>query len=226
MADPTAFVGYDSRLEWHSAELAALVAAGVLPRGRALDLGCGHGIESLFLTARGWRVVGIDSDRNSIEAALERKHLLPKARRPYVKFEKKNATTFREHQPGTFQVVVERLLYVNLFPELLNLEAATGGESRRARQGLIKTAAFALEPKGIFVMRFNTPDQDEWGEPVRQTLATDDSRLIQKYFVLRGPETGFVGLGTDPHQAPPSLVLTARPMSVLVLERNDSAPPA
>ena len=31
-----------------------------LPPGRALDAGCGHGSESLWLAARGWQVTGID----------------------------------------------------------------------------------------------------------------------------------------------------------------------
>ena len=35
-------------------------AAGYLPPGRALDAGCGHGSDTLWLAARGWRVTAVD----------------------------------------------------------------------------------------------------------------------------------------------------------------------
>jgi len=35
-------------------------AAGDLPPGRALDAGCGHGSETLWLAARGWQVTAVD----------------------------------------------------------------------------------------------------------------------------------------------------------------------
>jgi 2-polyprenyl-3-methyl-5-hydroxy-6-metoxy-1,4-benzoquinol methylase len=34
--------------------------AGDLAPGRALDAGCGHGPETLWLAARGWRVTAVD----------------------------------------------------------------------------------------------------------------------------------------------------------------------
>ena len=41
-----------------NAHLTAEVAA--LPAGRALDAGCGHGSDALWLAARGWRVTAVD----------------------------------------------------------------------------------------------------------------------------------------------------------------------
>jgi SAM-dependent methyltransferase len=41
-----------------NAQLTAQVAD--LPPGRALDAGCGHGSETLWLAARGWRVTAVD----------------------------------------------------------------------------------------------------------------------------------------------------------------------
>jgi 2-polyprenyl-3-methyl-5-hydroxy-6-metoxy-1,4-benzoquinol methylase len=40
-----------------------------LPRGRALDIGCGEGGDALWLAERGWRVDGVDVSRVAIERA-------------------------------------------------------------------------------------------------------------------------------------------------------------
>ena len=40
-----------------------------LPPGRALDAGCGHGAESMWLAARGWRVTGVDFSATALDIA-------------------------------------------------------------------------------------------------------------------------------------------------------------
>ena len=40
-----------------------------LPAGRALDAGCGHGAEALWLAAAGWRVTAVDFSVTALEQA-------------------------------------------------------------------------------------------------------------------------------------------------------------
>jgi len=46
--------------------------AGDLPPGRALDAGCGHGSEALWLAARGWQVTAVDFSATSLAYARSR----------------------------------------------------------------------------------------------------------------------------------------------------------
>lgn len=43
-----------------------VTAATPLPPGRALDLGCGHGAETLWLAARGWEVTAVDFSASAL----------------------------------------------------------------------------------------------------------------------------------------------------------------
>lgn len=54
----------------HRPPNAHLVAALASARsGRALDAGCGHGAESIWLAARGWEVVGVDFSASALAHA-------------------------------------------------------------------------------------------------------------------------------------------------------------
>lgn len=46
-----------------------LAAASQLPPGRALDAGCGHGAETLWLAAHGWEVTAVDFSASALEHA-------------------------------------------------------------------------------------------------------------------------------------------------------------
>lgn len=43
-----------------------IAAAGELPPGRALDAGCGHGAETLWLAANGWEVTALDFSASAL----------------------------------------------------------------------------------------------------------------------------------------------------------------
>lgn len=46
-----------------------LETAASLPPGRALDAGCGHGAEALWLASRGWQVLGVDFSASALAHA-------------------------------------------------------------------------------------------------------------------------------------------------------------
>jgi tellurite methyltransferase len=48
--------------------------ADLLPPGRALDLACGHGRNSLYLASLGWRITAVDSSPAAIRLLSERAH--------------------------------------------------------------------------------------------------------------------------------------------------------
>jgi ubiquinone/menaquinone biosynthesis C-methylase UbiE len=68
-----AYVSGNYRNHWHyskpSQELATLLASGIVGKGYALDLGCGAGVETMFLAENGLRASGIDVSEKAIELA-------------------------------------------------------------------------------------------------------------------------------------------------------------
>ena len=60
-------------------EVVELVAGGGLPPGRALDLGCGTGTNTIYLACKGWEAVGVDFSALAIRWARR------KARRAKVR---------------------------------------------------------------------------------------------------------------------------------------------
>ena len=56
-----------------SPELAALVAAGLIKKGaRILDVGCGGGLDAIFLAKIGFRVIGVDLSKKALKVAERR----------------------------------------------------------------------------------------------------------------------------------------------------------
>ena len=81
--------------------------AGLTP-GRALDLACGEGRNSIWLAARGWQVTGVDFSA----AALAKAETLARGQRPpvTVDWQCADVTTFRSSTP----VDLALLVYVQL----------------------------------------------------------------------------------------------------------------
>lgn len=104
--------------------------AGLAP-GRALDLACGEGQNTIWLASRGWDVVGVDFSSVAIAKARERA-----AREGVdVDFECADLLTY-EPEPGEFDLVL--LLYLHL----------PGDERRR----VLRRARAALAPGGTLVL--------------------------------------------------------------------------
>lgn len=63
-------------LPWHTdnpdATLVSLIEKGLILPGKALDLGCGAGTNSIYLASKGFRVVGIDISKTAVEIAKKR----------------------------------------------------------------------------------------------------------------------------------------------------------
>ena len=68
------------------------------PPGRALDLGCGRGLHSVMLAARGWEVVGVDAVPAAIRSAT---------RVEGVSYAVADVTNLRTEALGTFDLFLD-----------------------------------------------------------------------------------------------------------------------
>jgi SAM-dependent methyltransferase len=209
------YEGFDTRIDWPTGELAAVLA--LLPAGRVLDLGCGHGTESLQAAAAGWSVVGVDRQRTAIAEAIRRRDRLgispEKAR-----FRRGDVLRYRERRPGGFSLVLDRLLLINL--------------RAHERPALLRTAAHALSPGGLWLLRWHFlpegHDRADWSarawEDSALTLA--ERRVAERYF-QPAPELPFTGLSSPWEATSDGSILNPTPlkMALLALVRADTPPP-
>ncbi len=111
-----------------------------LPPGDALDLGCAHGDDSLWLALRGWRVLGVDISATVLARATERAETAGVSDR--VRFERHDlADSFPE---GAFDLVSALFLQSPVeFPRAAVLQRAAQAV---APGGLLLIAAHASAP--------------------------------------------------------------------------------
>lgn len=146
------------RLPWHRDEPGRLLAAAVAAsetRGRALDVGCGAGVFSVWLAERGLQVAGIDLFSEAIEMA--RSH----AEKSRVAVELATVDLFAFAPAETFDLVYDSGC----------LHSLVGGDVDAYKRKLLGW----LKPGGDFVL-------EHWGKrhafdwrpigPRRRSLAT------------------------------------------------------
>ena len=168
---------WDSQCWFPPVELAALVAAGVLPAGvPVLDVGCGAGVELIFLAKRGWPAFGIDKDRSLIAKATD----LARRHRAAARFHLADIMLAPESLPRDwptrFGIVLDRFCVNNI------IAADVAIEDYYAR------VASLVEPFGLFILRDRANDDAPEATFRRRVFdADDDAKLpeaTEEFFEL------------------------------------------
>ncbi|MFD4366709.1 class I SAM-dependent methyltransferase [Rhodococcus sp. NPDC058521] len=105
-----------------------------LPHGRALDLACGEGRNSLWLATRGWQVTGIDYSGVAVEKARAVASRSPRSVRERLDYRVADITDCELGEGYD----VALLIYVHL--------------PRSQRQHIVKRAINSLKPDGILMI--------------------------------------------------------------------------
>jgi SAM-dependent methyltransferase len=165
--DADDFQTWDSQCWFPPVELAALLAAGVLPTGvPVLDVGCGAGIEVVFLAKRGWDVYGLDTDATLMTkaAAFARRH------RASARFHSmdvmRGASALPAGWPTRYGIVLDRFCINNVVGD------------RTADEDYYRVIASLLDPGGLYLLR-DRGNEDEAEATFRRRLfdADDDLKL-------------------------------------------------
>jgi cyclopropane fatty-acyl-phospholipid synthase-like methyltransferase len=150
-------------------EVIELVEGGVLPPGRALDLGCGTGTNCIYLARHDWEVVGVDFSVLAIRRARR------KARRAGV--------------DGRFyQVDVTNLAFLadpfDLALDIGCLHSLSPEDWRRYAAGVARLVL----PGGLYLLYTFTPRPDR---PISRGVAPEEVRsLFAPAFAVEREERG------------------------------------
>ncbi|WP_182909541.1 cyclopropane-fatty-acyl-phospholipid synthase family protein [Microbispora sp. H13382] len=127
---------------------------GVLPPGRALELGCGTGTNAVYLARHGWEVVAVDLVERAVEQAREKADAAGVA----VRLLHGDATRLDElDAPGPFDLFFDLSCYCGIPPHRRDAYAA--GLTRRAAPGA-RLLMFGYGP-GAFDDTFSGVTADE-----------------------------------------------------------------
>jgi SAM-dependent methyltransferase len=126
-------------------ELVELIASGGLPAGAtALDVGCGSGLEAVFLARSGLSVIGVDSSLPALELARER------ARAAGVELDLRHGSALAlPVDPGSIDLAVDRGCLHSI--------------DREDRPGYAAEIARVLRPGGRLLLRGAREDDEEQG---------------------------------------------------------------
>jgi len=150
-------------------EVIELVEGGVLPPGRALDLGCGTGTNCIYLARHDWEVVGVDFSVLAIRRARR------KARRAGVdgRFYQGDVTNLA-FLADPFDLALDIGCLHSLSPE----------DWRRYAAGVARLVL----PGGLYLLYSFTPRPDR---PISRGVAPEEvRRLFAPAFVVEREETG------------------------------------
>lgn len=171
-----------------------LLDAGRLPRGRALDVGCGTGTNARYLASRGYDVVGVDVSGLAIERAAAATN------RPGGSVEIRQLDFLADELPSEpFDLVFDRGCF-HVFDD--------PGVQRR----FAERVADCLAPEGLWVSLLGStegPPRDH-GPPRRS--ARDIANAVEP--VLEIVELRAMAFDADEPEAPSAWLLLARRRAV------------
>jgi SAM-dependent methyltransferase len=109
--------------------------AGPLPRGTALDLGCGEGGDAIWLAEQGWRVTAVDISGTALRRGAD--HARDAGVAASIHWERHDLS--RSFPEGVFDLVSAQYLHSPV---------AADGE----RESILRRAADAVAPGGILLV--------------------------------------------------------------------------
>lgn len=158
-------------------EVVALIEDQKLPPGRALDLGCGTGTNSLYLARHGWQVTGLDFVPRAVRKARA------KARAASLR----QSVTFKRADVSQLEKL--KLPPVDFALDIGCMHSLTPEQQAGYAQGL----ATVVRPGGTYLVYAARPREGRTG-PLGLTPEAIEG-LFQPYFQLVFSEDGYDDAG-------------------------------